>query len=116
MVLIAIWVIAIISIERLRNKHLLQDEQSFLTMLLDTTEACIVVLGTNGQILRVNQSWERLSGYSGDEVKGRFLWDFLSADNQHAVESAFHRLFLGHSSAHSEQVLVTKSQHRRLMS
>ncbi|WP_179131398.1 response regulator [Candidatus Entotheonella palauensis] len=115
-VLIAIWVIAIISIERLRHKHLLQDEQSFLTMLLDNIEACIVVLDTNGQILRVNQSWERLSGYSGEEVKGRFLWDFLSSDNRDAVQSAFHRLFLGHSPAHSEQVLITKSRNRRLIS
>ncbi len=115
-VLIAIWTIAIISIERLRHKHLLQDEQAFLTMLLDATEACILMLNTNGQILRVNQSWERLTGYASAEVRGRFLWDFLSADNQEAVQSAFHRLFLGHSPAHSEQVLITKNQRRRLMS
>ncbi len=115
-VLIAIWAIAVISIERLRHKCLLQNDRAFLSMLLDSTEACILVLDTNGKILRVNQSWERLTGYTGDEVKGRFLWDFLSADNHDAVQSAFHRLFLGHSPAHSEQVLITKSQRRRLMS
>ena len=115
--LIAIWAIAIVSIERLRNKHLLQDEQSFLTMLLDNTEACIVVLDTNGHILRVNHAWERLSGYTGDEVKGQFLWDFLSTDHHNAVQGAFHRLFLGQQSpAHCEQVLITKSQRRRLIS
>ncbi len=115
-VLIAIWTIAILSIERLRNKPLLQDEQAFLTMLLDTTEACILVLDTNGQILRVNQSWERLTEYADEEVRGRFLWDFLSTDSRDAMQSAFRSLFLGQSPATSEHVIVTKSQRRRLIS
>lgn len=115
-VLVTVWTIAVISIERLRSKRLLQDEQSFLTMLLDTAEACILVLTTNGHILRVNQSWERLTGYVDEESRGRLLWDFFSEDDQELMQGAFHSLLLGSTPATSEQVLITKSRQRCLMS
>ncbi len=115
-VLITVWTIAVISIDRLRNKRLLQDEQSFLKMLLDTAEACILVLDTNGRILQVNQSWERLTGYVHEESRGRMLWDFLGEHDQESMQKAFRSLFLGYSPVASEQVLITKSRQRHLIS
>ena len=37
--------------------------------------ALVVVLDPQGQIVRFNRACEQITGYSFDEVEGKFLWD-----------------------------------------
>nr|WP_251957411.1 PAS domain-containing protein [Nostoc commune] len=38
---------------------------------MDTTSALVIVLDSQGQIVRFNQACEQTTGYSFDEVRGR---------------------------------------------
>jgi PAS domain S-box-containing protein len=55
-------------------------ERDFVSAILDTVISLVLVLDSRGRILRVNQAWERMTGYSLDQVEGRPFWEFMSGD------------------------------------
>lgn len=61
-------------------KHIeeeLQKERNFVSAILDTVGALVVVLDDEGRILRFNPACELLTGYSAEEVRGRRVWDLF---------------------------------------
>jgi len=48
---------------------LLHHEQLFVSAILDTSSALILVLDQKGRIIRFNQACEKLSGYTVHEVQ-----------------------------------------------
>src|SRR6266436_2114886 len=48
-------------------------ERDFVTAVLDTVASFVIVLDSECRIVRVNRSWEEMTGYSIDEVKGHYL-------------------------------------------
>jgi len=65
----------------------LENERSFVSAILDTAAALIVVLDTKGRIVRFNHACERATGYTFDEVKGKSLWDlFILPEEADLVE------------------------------
>src|SRR5271163_3114446 len=54
-----------------------QEERNFVSAILDTVGALVVVLDHEGCILRFNSACEITSGYSMDEVKGKCFWDLF---------------------------------------
>ena len=58
----------------------LHHEHDFVSMIVGTSAALVVVLDPHGRVIRFNPSCERVSGYSEREAKGRFVWDILSED------------------------------------
>src|SRR5437016_7142823 len=60
-----------------RQSALLKSERDFVSAILDTVAGFVLVLDSEARILRVNRSWERMTGYLLDEVKGQYLWDYL---------------------------------------
>ncbi|MZP30345.1 PAS domain S-box protein [Heliobacterium undosum] len=68
----------------------LSHEQVFISTVLDTSGALILVLDLEGRIIRFNRACEEVSGYTFDEVKGRMLWDFLLLpETAEKLEAAF---------------------------
>jgi len=64
--------------------------------VLDTVAALIVVLDTEGRIVRFNRACERLSGYTAAEVIGKRLWDlFIVPAEMDAVRNVFGQLRSG---------------------
>jgi PAS domain S-box-containing protein len=63
--------------EAQRQSELLKTERDFVTAVLDTVASFVIVLDSDCRIVRVNRSWEEMTGYSTDEVKGHYLWDYL---------------------------------------
>ena len=63
--------------EAQRQSELLKAERDFVTAVLDTVAGVVIVLDSEYRIVRVNRSWEEMTGYSFDEVKGHFLWEYL---------------------------------------
>ena len=55
-----------------------QEERNFISAILDTVGALVVVLDDEGRILRFNPACELTSGYSMEEVQGKYFWDLLS--------------------------------------
>jgi PAS domain S-box-containing protein len=60
-----------------RVEEELQEERNFVSAILDTVGALVVVLNHEGQILRFNPACELTTGYSMDEVRGKRIWDLF---------------------------------------
>ncbi|MGQ4646617.1 PAS domain S-box protein [Lyngbya aestuarii] len=56
--------------ERQRVEIALEQERNFVSAVLDTAGALVIVLDQQGSIVRFNQACEQLTGYSFEEVKG----------------------------------------------
>jgi PAS domain S-box-containing protein len=73
-----------------RVEEELQEERNFVSTMLDTVGALVVVLDGEGRILRFNPACELTTGYSMEEVQGRCIWDlFLAAEEADRFRSIF---------------------------
>ncbi len=55
----------------------MREERDFITQILQTAEALIVVVDREGRILRFNNKARAVSGYTEEEVRGRPFWECL---------------------------------------
>ena len=60
-----------------RIEEALQQERNFVSAILDTVGALVVVLDREGRIMRFNRACELTTGYSLEEVHGKYIWDFF---------------------------------------
>ncbi|MEH2058561.1 MAG: response regulator [Nostoc sp.] len=103
--------------EQKLTEETLNQERNFISAVLDTTSALVIVLDPKGQILRFNQACEQTTGYSFDEVKGRHFWNlFLVPEEIEPVKTVFEQLQTGESPKKYENYWVTKDGGRRLIS
>src|SRR5271169_4725325 len=73
-----------------RVEEELQKERNFVSTILDTVGALVVVLDDKGRILRFNPACELTTGYSMEEVQGKCLWDlFLIAEEAERFRAVF---------------------------
>jgi PAS domain S-box-containing protein len=62
---------------RKRAEGALSREQKFISAVLNTAGALVVVLDRRGKIVRFNRACEELTGHSFEDVLGKRIWDFL---------------------------------------
>ncbi|MFV1992948.1 MAG: EAL domain-containing protein [Acidiferrobacterales bacterium] len=55
----------------------LRHEKNFVSAILQTANSLLVVMDNNGRIIRFNRACEQLTGYSFNDVSGKFLWESL---------------------------------------
>src|SRR5580658_3519468 len=73
-----------------RIEEELQKERNFVSAILDTVGALVVVLDSQGRILRFNPACELTTGYSMEEVQGKCIWDlFLLPEETDRFRSLF---------------------------
>jgi PAS domain S-box-containing protein len=73
-----------------RVEEQLQEERNFVSTILDTVGALVVVLDGEGRILRFNPACELTTGYSVDEVRGKCIWDiFLVPEEAERFKAIF---------------------------
>jgi len=58
--------------ERIRMQRALEEKNRFLSNLLDSSVDCIVAADTKGTVIFFNKAAERLTGYTSEEVIGKF--------------------------------------------
>ena len=76
-----------------RVEEELQEERNFVSAILDTVGALVVVLDDEGRILRFNPACEIVTGYSMEEVRGKHVWDlFLAPEETERFRSIFEML------------------------
>jgi two-component system sensor histidine kinase/response regulator len=65
--------------EELRRRAELEliEERHFISAVLDTISALVLVLDPDGRIVRFNPACEKATGYSLDEIKGKNIWEML---------------------------------------
>lgn len=102
------------SIERVRA---LKRERNFISAVLDTAGALVLVLNRHGRIVRFNRACEQTTGYTFEEVRGKFWWDiFLPPEEIEPIKAEFEALWLNQPPKRYENEWVTKDGQRRLIS
>ncbi|MFQ5752495.1 MAG: PAS domain-containing protein, partial [bacterium] len=94
-----------------------KEEGKFLSAILDTVGALIVVLNFQGRIVHFTRACEQTTGYSFDEVKGKHVWDvFLIPEEVAAVKAVFTELKAGQFPNKCKSHWLTKDGDCRLIS
>ncbi|MEG3846469.1 PAS domain S-box protein [Microcoleus sp. herbarium19] len=74
-------------------KQELEIERKIISKVIDTTASLIVVLDSQGRIVRFNQACEKTTGYSAAEVVNKSVWDlFLIPEETESVQTVFAKL------------------------
>ncbi len=95
----------------------LSEERNFVTTILDTASALVLVLGRDGRIIRFNAACEQTTGYRFDEVKDRYMWDFfIPLDKIEKSKNYFYQLNADEFPIKNEHHWITKNGRRRLIS
>ncbi|MEQ9366450.1 MAG: PAS domain-containing sensor histidine kinase, partial [Leptospirales bacterium] len=91
-------------------------ERNFISAVLETAGAAVVVLDRNGRIVNFNRESQEISGYSFDEVYGRVIWDFLVPEEEiESTRKQFNSLMMGRFPNHYENSWLTKGGRERLI-
>ncbi|MCB0155458.1 MAG: EAL domain-containing protein [Anaerolineae bacterium] len=94
----------------------LKQERNFISAVLDTAGALVVMLNNKGRIIRFNRACEQTSGYTFDEVRGKYWWDDLvHPDDRSLVKAHFDRLLQGDFPDEYESRLITKQGQERVI-
>jgi PAS domain S-box-containing protein len=105
-----------LAIQRKRVQDALRRERDVVSAILDTAGALVVVLDTEGRIVRVNRACERTTGYAFDEVEGVPFWElFLVPEEVAPVQAVFGELRAGQFPNQYENYWVAKDGSRRLI-
>lgn len=103
-------------IRRQEAEEVLEREHAFISAVLDTAGALILVLDREGRIVRFNRACEETTGYTFDEVRGRYVWDlFLAPEELAPVRAVFQAIRAGHFPNHYENYWVSRDGRRRLI-
>ncbi|MFA5111363.1 MAG: PAS domain S-box protein [Desulfobaccales bacterium] len=87
----------------------LKRERDFISTLLDTVGALVVVLDRQGRVVRFNRACERITGYSFEDVQGRALWDLLiSPEEVETTKRLFEQLVVGRLNGVNENHWITR--------
>ncbi len=99
-----------------RAQSTLKRESEFTQAVLDTAGAIIIVLDSEGRIVRFNKEAEEVTGMTADEVHGRHIWEtFVPEELRPRVREGFARMLAEGVVRDHEDTWVTKGGARRLV-
>ena len=82
--------------ERRRAEKALREERNFISTVLETAGALVVVCESNGVIVQFNRSCHLTTGFAADEMKGKVVWDLFGPPTTiDEIKDIFHRLIAG---------------------
>ena len=86
--------------------------------MLETVPAVVVVLDAQGRVVELNRAGEELTGYSGEEIRGRGLWEtgLVPEEEQSVTREVFARLRAGDFPNRYENHWITRDGRWRLLS
>ncbi|MEW5957634.1 MAG: EAL domain-containing protein, partial [Chloroflexota bacterium] len=94
----------------------LKKERNFISAILETAGALILILNAQGRILRFNRICEQVTGYSFSEVRGKRIWDlFPPAEEVEWIKARFEALSRGKVLDEYESHWVTRHGARRII-
>ncbi len=99
-------------------KHIEEElvkERDFTNAILDTAALLILVFDQDGKITKANKAFEKITGYTFLEIRGKVFWEALSAEPD-AARERIQQLLQGIHPGINESFWVTKSGAKRLIS
>ncbi|MBN1523455.1 MAG: GAF domain-containing protein [Spirochaetales bacterium] len=101
--------LAAIALQSSRNVQELKKERDFSESIIETAQAVIIVLDTEGKIVQINNYMEELSGYRLSEVMGKdWFQTFLIPENQKTTCELFMPAISGKSTRGNIDFICTK--------
>jgi PAS domain S-box-containing protein len=95
----------------------LEIERKIISKVIDTTASLIVVLDSEGRIVRFNQACEKTTGYSTAEVVNKYVWDlFLIPEEIEPVKTVFTKLSVENFHSEYQNYWLCKNGAKRLIS
>jgi PAS domain S-box-containing protein len=95
--------------------QVLRGDPDFNSAILDTIASLVVVLDTDGRIIRFNKACERVTGYTASELLGKSFFEILiPEDDLPGVTEQFHRLRMGDFPNHHQNRWRMKDGSERL--
>ncbi|MEG4351450.1 PAS domain S-box protein [Microcoleus sp. LAD1_D3] len=95
----------------------LEIERKIISKAIETTACLIVVLDSQGRIVRFNQACEKTTGYSTAEVVNKYVWDlFLIPEEIEPVKTVFAKLKVENFHSEYQNYWRTKNGDKRLIS
>ncbi len=102
------------AIENANLYKTLVKERDFVSAILDTAGALVIVRDTQGAIVRFNPACEETSGYSAARVQGKQVWEMLiPPDEVDAIQAVFENLCGGQFPSQHENQWLTKDGDKR---
>lgn len=102
--------------ERKGMETALQQERDFISAVMHTLGALVVVLDREGRIIQFNHACETITGFSFAEIEGRLLWDaLLLPEELDSVRTVFNDLRRGMFPNEHDNYWRTKDGGRRLI-
>lgn len=97
--------------------HDLKKERDFISAVLYTVDALVLVLDKNGSIINFNRACEQATGYALHEVKGKYVWDmFLLPEEIESVKEIFAHPQAGMFPGRVKNYWITKDGRKLLIS
>lgn len=102
--------------ERQQAELNLQQERNFANAIVNAAGALVVVSNATGRIVQFNQTCQRVTGYTLEEVQGRRVWDFLiPPEERDQIRHLIEDVLTVNSQGISENCWLTKTGERRLI-
>src|SRR6516162_9327943 len=93
------------------------ESEALASALLNVARGLLVlILDSEGRIVQFNQTCEELTGYTQEEVRGRFVWDFLLVPDEVEPVKAVFRELAGRKHIESENHWIARDGRRILIS
>ncbi len=100
-----------------RVEKALREERNFISTVLETAGALVVVCDREGRVEQFNRSCQKSTGYSFDEIKTKYLWDvFVPAEEIEETKQIFQQLIAGKERIEHEGHWLTREGAQRLIS
>jgi PAS domain S-box-containing protein len=98
------------------SEDALKKERNFVSATLDTAGALVIVLDTQGRIVRFNRACEETTGFKFKNVKGKPFWDILLMPEETTqVRAVFKQLLAGDFPNQQENYWRSKKNGARLI-
>lgn len=102
--------------ERRIAEEALRKERNFISTVLETLGALVIVLDPQGRVIRFNKACEKLTEWKFFEVEGKKFWDLFLLDEEiETVKSIFEDLKSGQFPNEFENYWKTKSGQKKLI-
>ena len=110
-------VVTFIDIHALKTTQLaLHELNRFSTAVMESAAALVMATDGQGRIIHFNRACQQVSGYTLEEVQGKFIWDLrlIPADEVEDVKAVYRRARGGGPPVDHETHWITRSGGRRL--
>jgi PAS domain S-box-containing protein len=99
-----------------QTEEALQEERNFVTAILDTVEALVLVLDPEGRIIRCNRACEPITGYPPSELQNKYVWEVLMVpDNAKQFQKMLQQTQAERTKHEHESRLLTRTGDERLI-